>query len=41
MRKGHLEMVDYFDLVLLVLVEPDDSMNADWDDSEHVVMADC
>ena len=33
-------MVHYFGLRMLVLVEHDDSMNADWDDPENVVMAD-
>ena len=36
----HLEMVHYSGLRMLVLGEHDDSMNADWDDPEHVVMAD-
>ena len=36
----HVETVHYFDLMLLVLVEHDDSMNVDWGDSERVVMAD-
>ena len=33
-------MVHYFGLRSLVLVEHDDSRNADWDDPEDVVLAD-